>query len=43
MNYTQGKYKIDMVLTYTSNYSLTMIPYANAGLTEKGPHITLIK
>ena len=43
MNYEQGKYKIDMVLTYTSNYSLTMIPYANAGLTEKGPHITLIK
>lgn len=32
-----------MVLTYTTNYSLTLIPYVNTGLTEKGPHITQIK
>ena len=43
MNYTEGKNKMDMVLTYTSNYSLTLIPYINTGLTEKGPHITQVK
>ncbi len=43
MNFTEGKNKLDMVLTYTSNYSLTLVPYVNTGLTEKGPHITQIK
>ena len=43
MNFTEGKNKMDMVLTYTSNYSLTLIPYVNTGLTEKGPHITQVK
>jgi DNA gyrase/topoisomerase IV subunit B len=43
MQYNEGKEKLDMVLTYTSNYSLTLIPYVNTGLTEKGPHITQIK
>ena len=43
MRYEEGKEKMDMVLTYTSNYSLTLIPYVNTGLTEKGPHITQIK
>ena len=43
MQYSEGKEKLDMVLTYTSNYSLTLIPYVNTGLTEKGPHITQIK
>lgn len=43
MNFTEGKNKMDMVLTYTSNYSLVMVPYVNTGLTEKGPHITQIK
>ena len=43
MNFTEGKEKMDMVLTYTSNYSSTLIPYVNTGLTEKGPHITQIK
>lgn len=38
-----GKESIDFVLTYTTSYSSTMIPYVNTGLTEKGPHITLIK
>lgn len=43
MQYNEGKEKLDMVLTYTSNYSLTLIPYVNTGLTEKGLHITQIK
>ena len=43
MNFSEGKNKLDMILTYTSNYSLTLIPYINTGLTEKGPHITQIK
>ena len=43
MNYAEGKNKMDMVLTYTSNYSSTIIPYVNTGLTESGPHITQVK
>ena len=43
MQYSEGKEKLDMVLTYTSNYSLTIVPYVNTGLTEKGPHITQVK
>lgn len=43
MKYEEGKEKLDMVLTYTSNYSLTLVPYVNTGLTEKGPHITQVK
>ena len=43
MNFTEGKNKMDMVLTYTSNYSLNLVPYVNTGLTEKGPHITQVK
>ena len=43
LNYENNKNKIDMVMTYTMNYSLTIVPYVNAGLTEKGPHITQIK
>ena len=43
MFYEEGKNKMDIVLTYTSNYSLTLIPYVNTGLTEKGPHITQVK
>ena len=43
MNFTEGKNKMDMVLTYTSNYSFGLVPYVNTGLTEKGPHITQIK
>ena len=43
MKYEDGKEKMDMVLTYTSNYSLNLIPYVNTGLTEKGPHISQIK
>ena len=43
MKFENGKNKIDMILTYTSNYSLNLVPYVNTGLTEKGPHITQIK
>jgi len=43
LDYAEGKNKLNMELTYTSNYSLTLIPYVNTGLTEKGPHITQIK
>ena len=42
-NFSQDKYKIDLVMTYTTNYSPTIVPYVNAGLTESGPHITQIK
>ena len=43
MNFVEGKNKLDMVLTYAGNYSSTIIPYVNTGLTESGPHITQIK
>ena len=43
LQFEKDKYKIDMVMTYTSNYSLSLIPYVNTGLTESGPHISLIK
>jgi DNA gyrase/topoisomerase IV subunit B len=43
MNFAEGKEKMDFILTYTSNYSSTIVPYVNTGLTEKGPHITQIK
>lgn len=43
MKFENGKNKMDMILTYTSNYSLNLVPYVNTGLTEKGPHITQVK
>jgi topoisomerase-4 subunit B len=43
MNFIDGKNKMDMVLTYTSNYTSTIVPYINTGLTESGPHITQLK
>ena len=43
MNFVNDKNKLDLVMTYTSNYSLTMIPYVNTGLTANGPHISQIK
>ena len=39
----EGKNKLDFELTYTDNYTSTVIPYVNTGLTDSGPHITLIK
>jgi len=43
MNFDAGKNKLDMVITYTSKYSLNMISYVNTGGTDAGPHITQIK
>ena len=43
INYVKGKNKLDLVLTYTNNYSLNMISYVNTGDTDAGPHITQIK
>ena len=43
MNFIDGKNKLDLVMTYTSNYSSTITPYVNTGLTETGPHITQFK
>ena len=43
LNYTNDKNKLDLVMTYTGNYSLTLVPYVNTGLTAAGPHITQVK
>ena len=43
MNFEEGKNKMDMIITYTSKYSLNMISYVNTGETDAGPHITQIK
>ena len=43
IKYENGKNKMDFVLTYTSNYNSTIVPYVNTGLTETGQHITTIK
>ena len=42
-HFEEDKYKGDLILTYTQNYSSTIVPYVNTGLTEKGPHITQVK
>ena len=41
--FKNGKESIDFILTYTTSYNGTIVPYVNTGLTEKGQHITLIK
>ena len=43
MNFADGKNKMDMVMTYTSSYGSTIVPYVNTGLTESGQHITQVK
>lgn len=43
IKHSNGKNKIDLVLTYTNNYSMNMISYVNTGETDAGPHITQIK
>ena len=42
-NFSEGKNKLDLVLTYTTDYSMTLTSYVNTGLTQSGPHITAIK
>lgn len=43
VNEQDGKYKLNLVMTYTSNYSSTIVPYVNTGLTDTGAHITQLK
>ena len=43
VNYQEDKYKLNLVMTYTSNYSSTIVPYVNTGLTDTGAHITQLK
>ena len=43
MNMVDGKNKMDLVLTYSTSYSSTVIPYVNTGLTESGPHIVQLR
>ena len=43
INFSEGKNKMDLVMTYISSYNSTIIPYVNTGLTEAGPHITQLK
>ena len=43
MNMVDGKNKMDLVLTYSTAYSSTVIPYVNTGLTESGTHIVQLR
>lgn len=43
IQFAQGTNQLDLVLTYTDNYSSSIVPYVNTGLTDSGPHITQFK
>jgi DNA gyrase/topoisomerase IV subunit B len=43
IHYENNRNKLDLAMTYTTAYSSTIIPYVNTGLTDSGPHISLIK
>ena len=43
VKFVDGKYKLDLILTYTSNYSSTFVSYVNAGLVEQSPIQTQLK
>lgn len=43
IQFAEDKNKLDLALTYTSNYSSTIVGYVNTGLTESGPHLTQVK
>lgn len=43
IHYENNKNKLDLAMTYTTAYSSTIVPYVNTGLTDSGPHISLIK
>lgn len=43
INYAENKYKLDLVMTYTANYSSNFITYVNTGLVEVSPILTQIK
>ena len=42
-HYKEGKNKFDLVMAFTDQYTSTIVPYVNTGLTEGGPHISQIK
>ena len=37
------KFRLNLVMTYTGNYSSTIVPYVNTGLADTGAHITQLK
>ncbi len=43
LNFKEKKNKLELILTYTSNYDSKLIPFVNSGLTESGQHITQIR
>ena len=43
IDFEEGRNKLNFILTYTTNYSLSMTSYVNTGETDSGPHITQIK
>lgn len=43
INDAEDKYRFNMVMTYTTNYTGTIVPYVNTGLTDTGAHITQLK
>lgn len=43
VDYTEDKYRLNLVMTYTSNYSSNIVAYVNTGLTDGGAHITQLK
>ena len=43
IDFEDGRNKLNFILTYTTNYSLSMTSYVNTGETDSGPHITQIK
>lgn len=43
IDYHEDKYRLNLVMTYTGNYSSTIVPYVNTGLTDTGAHITQLK
>ena len=43
IQFAQSTNQLDLVLTYTDNYSSSIVPYVNTGLTDSGPHITQFK
>lgn len=43
INFTEGKHKLDLIMTYTNNFNNNITSYVNMGETDSGPHLTQIK
>ena len=43
VNYAEDKFRLNLVMTYTNNYSSNIVAYVNTGLTDTGAHITQLK